>query len=54
MNVYVRDHQREGQVVPRDRQRHLLDHQPASTLVATPGLVHEDMMLEVEVVAQIA
>jgi enamine deaminase RidA (YjgF/YER057c/UK114 family) len=26
-------------------------HQPASTLVGTPALVHEDLMLEVEVVA---
>ena len=55
MNVYVRDLTSAKVKLFREiRQRHLLDHQPASTLVATPGLVHEDMMLEVEVVAQIA
>ena len=55
MNVYVRDLTSAKVKQFREiRQRHLLDHQPASTLVATPGLVHEDMMLEVEVVAQIA
>ena len=55
MNVYVRDLTSAKVKLFREiRQRHLLDHQPASTLVATPGLVHEDMMLEVEVVAHIA
>jgi hypothetical protein len=33
------------------RGRYLGDHLPASRLVATPGLVHEEMMLEVEVMA---
>jgi len=55
MNVYIRDlNSTKVKQFREIRQRHLLDHQPASTLVATPGLVHEDMMLEVEVVAHIA
>jgi enamine deaminase RidA (YjgF/YER057c/UK114 family) len=52
MNVYVRDLTTARVKTFREvRSRHLGGHQPASTLVATPGLVHEDMMLEVEVVA---
>lgn len=52
MNVYVRDLTSARVRTFREiRQRHLGAHQPASTLVATPALVHEDMMLEVEVVA---
>jgi enamine deaminase RidA (YjgF/YER057c/UK114 family) len=52
MNVYVRDLTSARVKTFREiRSRHLGGHQPASTLVATPGLVHEDMMLEVEVVA---
>ena len=33
------------------RQHHLGAHQPASTLVATPTLVHEELMLAIEAVA---
>lgn len=52
MNVYVRDLTAAKVRIFREvRQRHLGAHQPASTLVATPALVHEDLMLEVEVVA---
>lgn len=52
MNVYVRDLTSEKVRCFREiRARYLGDHKPASTLVATPALVHEDMMLEVEVVA---
>jgi enamine deaminase RidA (YjgF/YER057c/UK114 family) len=52
MNVYVRDLTSAKLRAFREiRQRHLGTHQPASTLVATPALVHEDLMLEVEVVA---
>lgn len=52
MNVYVRDLTGAKVRAFREiRQRHLGTHQPASTLVATPALVHEDLMLEVEVVA---
>ena len=52
MNVYVRDLTGAKVRAFREiRQRHLGAHQPASTLVATPALVHEDLMLEVEVVA---
>ncbi|NBQ96111.1 MAG: RidA family protein, partial [Betaproteobacteria bacterium] len=36
------------------RTSYLGSHQPASTLVATPALVHEDLMLEIEAVAVIA
>ncbi|HPU52697.1 MAG TPA: RidA family protein [Burkholderiaceae bacterium] len=54
MNVYVRDLTSTRVRQFREiRQRHLGAHKPASTLVATPALVHEDMMLEVEVVAHI-
>ncbi len=52
MNTYVRDLTGTRVKTFRDiRGRYLGDHLPASTLVATPGLVHEDMMLEVEVIA---
>jgi len=52
MNVYVRDLTGARLKTFREvRQRHLGTHQPVSTLVATPALVHEDLMLEVEVVA---
>jgi 2-iminobutanoate/2-iminopropanoate deaminase len=54
MNVYVRDLTNARVKAFREvRIRHLGNHQPASTLVATPGLVHEDLMLEVEVVAAV-
>jgi 2-iminobutanoate/2-iminopropanoate deaminase len=52
MNVYVRDLTAEKVRCFREiRIRHFGSHQPASTLVATPALVHEDLMLEVEAVA---
>lgn len=52
MNVYVRDLTSAKVKTFREvRTRHFGAHQPASTLVATPALVHEDLMLEVEVVA---
>jgi len=52
MNVYVRDLTAEKLRCFREiRTRRFGDHQPASTLVATPALVHEDLMLEVEAVA---
>lgn len=35
------------------RQRHFAGHQPASTLVGTPALVHEELMLEIECIAVI-
>jgi 2-iminobutanoate/2-iminopropanoate deaminase len=52
MNTYVRDLTGTRVKAFREiRGRYLGDHLPASTLVATPGLVHEEMMLEVEVIA---
>jgi enamine deaminase RidA (YjgF/YER057c/UK114 family) len=52
MNVFVRDLTATKVTTLRAiRQRHFGTHQPASTLVATPALVHEDLMLEIEVVA---
>ena len=55
MNVYVRDLTGARVRAFREvRGRHFGAHQPASTLVATPALVHEDLMLEVEVVAVVA
>ena len=52
MNTYIRDLTGTRVKAFREvRVKYLGDHLPASTLVATPGLVHEDMMLEVEVVA---
>lgn len=54
MNVYVRDLTSARVATFRQvRQRYLGTHQPASTLVGTTALVHEDMMLEVEVTAVI-
>ena len=35
------------------RARYLGQDLPAITLVATPGLVHEDLMLELEVAAAV-
>jgi enamine deaminase RidA (YjgF/YER057c/UK114 family) len=52
MNVYVRDLTSEKVKTLRAiRQRHFGTHQPASTLVGTTALVHEDLMLEIECVA---
>jgi len=52
INVYVRDLTSDKVKALRSiRQRHFGAHQPASTLVATPALVHEDLMLEIEAVA---
>lgn len=54
MNVYVRDLTSEKVKTLRAiRQRHFGGHQPASTLVATPALVHEELMLEIEAIAVI-
>lgn len=52
MNIYVRDLTSEKVKTLRAiRQRHFGAHQPASTLVGTTALVHEDLMLEIECVA---
>jgi enamine deaminase RidA (YjgF/YER057c/UK114 family) len=52
MNIYVRDLTAEKVRTFREiRTRALGTHQPASTLVATPALVHEDLMLEIEAIA---
>jgi enamine deaminase RidA (YjgF/YER057c/UK114 family) len=52
MNTYVRDLTGARLRAFREiRTKHMGAHQPASTLVGTPALVHEDLMLEVEVVA---
>jgi len=54
MNTYVRDLTTEKVKALRAiRQRHFGSHQPASTLVGTTALVHEDLMLEIECVAVI-
>ena len=54
MNVYVRDLTSDKVTTLRAiRQRHFGGHQPASTLVGTTALVHEDLMLEIECVAVI-
>ena len=54
MNIFVRDLTTAKVKALRDiRQRLFGTHQPASTLVATPALVNEDLMLEIEVVAVI-
>ncbi len=54
MNVYVRDLTGDKVKTLRAiRQRHFGGHQPASTLVGTPALVHEDLQLEIECVAVI-
>lgn len=55
MNIYVRDlTSQKLQCLRSVRTSYLGSHQPASTLVATPALVHEDLMLEIEAVAVIA
>ena len=52
MNTYVRDLTSSRVKAFREiRGRHFGEHKPASTLVGTPALVHEDLMIEVEVVA---
>ncbi len=52
MNTYVRDLTSSRVKAFREiRGRHFGDHRPASTLVGTTALVHEDLMIEVEVVA---
>lgn len=52
MNIYLRDLTCEKVRIFREiRAARLGEHKPASTLVATPALVHEDLMLEIEVVA---
>lgn len=52
LNTYVRDLTSAKVVLLREiRTRRFGGHLPASTLVATPALVHEDMMLEIEAVA---
>ncbi|MGL6112129.1 MAG: RidA family protein [Rubrivivax sp.] len=54
MNVYVRDlTTAKVKTLRAIRQKHFGAHQPASTLVATPALVHEELMLEIEAVAVI-
>ena len=54
MNAYVRDLTSDKVKTLREiRQRHFGSHQPASTLVGTPALVHEALMLEIECVAVI-
>ena len=54
MNIYMRDLTASRlQAFRAVRARHLGQHLPASTLVATPALVHEDLMLEIEVVAAV-
>lgn len=54
MNAYVRDLTSDKVKTLRAiRQRHFGSHQPASTLVGTPALVHEALMLEIECVAVI-
>jgi enamine deaminase RidA (YjgF/YER057c/UK114 family) len=54
MNVNVRDptgsRVKELRAI---RQRHFGAHQPASTLIGTTALVHEELMLEIEVIAVI-
>jgi enamine deaminase RidA (YjgF/YER057c/UK114 family) len=52
MNIYVRDlTDAKVKTLRAIRQRHFGGHQPASTLVGTTALVHEELMLEIEVVA---
>jgi len=54
MNVYVRDLTgARVKTLRAVRQKHFGAHQPASTLVGTTALVHEDLMLEIEVIAVI-
>ena len=52
MNVYVRDlTSTRVKTLRTIRQKHFGTHQPASTLVGTTALVHEDLMLEMEAIA---
>ncbi len=51
MNIYIRDLTASRLKAFREVRARYVSHQPASTLVATAGLVHDDLMLEVEVVA---
>ncbi len=52
MNVYVRDlTSARVKTLRTIRQKHFGTHQPASTLIGTPALVHAELMLEIEVVA---
>lgn len=52
LNTYVRDLTSAKVAQLREiRTRRFGGHKPASTLVATPALVHEDLMLEVEAIA---
>ncbi len=52
MNVYVRDLTSARVKTLRGiRQKHFGAHQPASTLVGVTALVHEELMLEIEVTA---
>jgi enamine deaminase RidA (YjgF/YER057c/UK114 family) len=54
LNTYVRDLTTDKVKTLRAiRQKHFGSHQPASTLVGTTALVHEDLMLEIECVAVI-
>ncbi len=54
MTVFVCDITPERVMAFREiRGRRLGSHRPASTLVGTSGLVHEKLMLEVELVARI-
>jgi len=52
LTIYVRDLTSEKVRCLRElRTRRFGTHVPASTLVATPALVHEDLMLEIEAIA---
>lgn len=54
MNTYVRDLTGDKMSTLRAvRRRHFAGHQPASTLVGTPALGHEALMLEIDCVAVI-
>lgn len=52
MNVYVRElTSARVKTLRAIRQQHFGAHQPASTLVGTTALVHEELMLEIEAIA---
>jgi 2-iminobutanoate/2-iminopropanoate deaminase len=54
MTVYLCDINPERVRIFRElRGRRLAGHKPASTLIGTSGLVHEKLMLEVELVARL-
>jgi enamine deaminase RidA (YjgF/YER057c/UK114 family) len=54
MTVYLCDISPERVRIFRElRGRRLAGHKPASTLIGTSGLVHEKLMLEVELVARL-